>query len=358
MVWADEPTPTPVPAAPASAPSEQARPLFIITLNSGEILKGPLTGAADADPVILEHPVFGRMSLAKALVKSIAPEPPTPPTPPAPAASPAPPPAPPTPAPAAEAPKPPAAAAAAAPPPPSTPATPPAPAPPPPAPTEFGLFDKWTGNFEAGFNTASGNSDRVATRIGLGLRREVPETVTTFNGTYNFGRNNDGISEDRARLDLRNDWVQQGGSSWRLFVAGSGEYERFQPWEWRVGVNGGVGYDFIKDKTFTLVGRAGFGGSREYGDLSHGTRAEITPGLDFQWIIDERSKLTASFDYYRDLDEFSVYRFIARCAYDVLILPESNLTLRVGIEDRYDETTLAPRENNDFELFTAIVFKF
>lgn len=323
--------------------------LVTVTLLTGEILKGPLASAPDADPLVIEHPVFGKMTLARSMVKTVEG------IEPAVAA-----------APAAEPPKEPEAVASeAAPPPPPPPAPPPAPPPPPPAPApaapppaEFGIFDKWTGSLEAGFNTASGNSDRIGARFSLGLRREVPETVTTLNSTYNFGRNNNGISEERARFDGRNDWVQQGGSGWRFFVAGSGEYDRFQRWDWRASVNGGVGYDFIKEPDFTLIGRAGIGGSREYGDLSRGTRAELTPGLDLSWKIDDRSRLTASFDYYRDLDEFSIYRFVARCTYDILLDPESKMTLRVGIEDRYDETTLAPRSKNDFELFTAIVFRF
>ncbi|MFN7021528.1 MAG: YdiY family protein [Phycisphaerales bacterium] len=346
---ADEPA---VETAAAAAPSPR---LVTVTLQTGEILKGPLASAPDADPLVIEHAVFGKMTLARSMVKTIegiepaevaaaAAEPPkaaeAAPAEPAPPAPPPPPPAPPPPPPA------------------PTPAAPAAPAPPAPPPAEFGIFDKWTGSVEAGFNTASGNSDRIGARFSLGLRREVPETVTTLNSTYNFGRNNNGISEERARFDGRNDWVQQGGSSWRFFVAGSGEYDRFQRWDWRASVNGGIGYDFIKEPDFTLIGRAGIGGSREYGDLSRGTRAELTPGLDLSWKIDDRSRLTASFDYYRDLDEFSIYRFVARCAYDILLDPESKMTLRVGIEDRYDETTLAPRSKNDFELFTAIVFRF
>lgn len=343
----------------AAAPA----PTVVVRLSTGEILKGVLSSAADADPLVIQHPAFGPMSVARSLIAAVemdgglevGPPPPGDPAPASPEADAVPAPAPAEPAPASTPPTPP------APPPPPAPTPPAAPAPAspaPPPPPEIGFFDNWTGTVEAGFNTASGNSDRLAARFGLGLRRQTPDTITTINTSYNMGRNNDGISENRGRVDGRNEWIQQSGSGWRYFIAGSGEYERFQPWDWRASVNGGLGYDFIKDDVLTLVGRAGFGGSREYGRLSRGVRAEITPGLDLQWKIDERSKFTAGFDYYRDLDEFDVYRFVLRAAYDVLLDSKSNLSLRVGIEDRYDETAVSPRSKNDFELYTALVVRF
>lgn len=324
--------------APAPAPETAAKPVVTVALTSGEVLKAAVASPLEADPLVLEHPVFGRMTVARNLIASVTPEPP--PAPPPPPEPPAPPPTEAAPAPAPPAPPPPA-----------------APAPPPPPP-EIGFFDNWTGSVEAGFNTTSGNSDRLSGRLGLSLRRQTPDTVTTLSTGYFYGRDNRGLSEDRARVDARNDWLQKTDSSLRYYVAGTGEYDSFQPWDWRISGQAGLGYEFVKEKTLTIVGRAGLGASRELGRTDNTIRPEFTPGIDLEWRIDDRSKLTAGFDYYRDLEKFEIYRFVARAAYDILLDPESNLTLRIGVEDRYDDTATFPRSRNDFELFTALVIRF
>lgn len=328
---------------PPTEPTPAAAATTTITLTSGDVLRGVLAGPADADPVVLQHPLFGTMSVARQMIKSIDAVPPPPPPPPPP---PAPPPASPAPAPPPASPAPPA-------------ATPPAPATPPPvAVPEIGLFDKWTGTVEAGFNSASGTADRLSGRAGLGLRRETPETVTTANFAYVYGRDNHGLNEDRARMDLRNDWLQQKDSGWRYFAAFVGEYDTFQQWDWRIGASLGLGYDFIKDANFTLVGRAGLGASRELGRVDNTVRPEFTPGLDLEWKLDERSKIIGGFDYYRDLEKFEIYRFVARAAYEILLDQKSNLVLRVGVEDRYDDSAGYPAEQNNVELFTTLVLRF
>jgi hypothetical protein len=211
---------------------------------------------------------------------------------------------------------------------------------------------------ELGFNAISGSTDRLSARVGLGLRRQTPETITTSNFAYNYGRDNRGLSEDRARLDLRNDWIQQAGSGWRYYVNFTGEYDTFQAWDWRVGGSLGIGYDLIKEKDLTLIGRAGLGASRELGRIDNTVRPEITPGLDLEWRIDDRMKLISGLDYYRDLDHFEVYRFVARSALEVSLNEKNTVFLRMGVESRYDEAAGFPRENNDVEVFTSVIFRF
>jgi putative salt-induced outer membrane protein YdiY len=315
-----------------------------VTLSSGDVLRGVLESAPDADPVVLAHPLFGRMSVSRAMIKSVEPVP-IAPQPPAPEAAPAPAPPPP-----ADPPTPPT--------PPTPPAAPPTPAAVPEAIPEIGFFDKWTGTVESGFNIASGSADRMNLRFAMSLRRETPETITTTNAAYNYGNDNHGVSENRARLDVRNDWLQQKDSGWRYFAAFSGEYDTYQEWDWRLTGSLGLGYDLVKEADFTLIARAGLGASRELGRVDNTIRPEFTPGFDLEYKLDDRSKIIGSFDAYRDLDQFDIYRFVARAAYEVLIDQKNNLVLRLGIEDRYDDSVGYPRENNDVEIFTSLVFKF
>lgn len=306
-------------AAGAAAPADSQA---LVTLTNGDLIRGALV--SDGDPVVINHPVLGQVSFPRssvANVKTMSAE---------------------------NAVKATAAAAEAAgkfPPP-----------PPPPDPDSW--FKGWKGLIEAGVNGSSGNTETFAGRFGIGASRETSKTKTTLGFSYNYGVDDGQKSKDNARLDARNDWLPQGDSKWRPFVQGTLEYDTFQDWDYRYSAFGGVGYELIKTDKILLLPRAGIGLSQELGGSDNKIHPEGLLGADFEWKINDRSKFFISGDTYWLLDEIPDYRAFVRAGYEVLVDDKSNLTLKLGIEDRYDSSPGDGRNRNDLTYFALLALPF
>lgn len=304
--------------AQGSAPDSQA----IVTLTNGDVLRGTLV--SDGDPVVIAHPVLGQVSFKRsdvASVKTMA---------------------------APEAEKATAAAAEAA-------AKFP---PPPPAPDPTSFFQGWKGSAEFGLNGASGNTESLNLRGGVGLVRETSKTKTTSSFFYNYATDDGNKSKDNARFDIRNDWLPQGDSKWRPFVQGAIEYDQFQDWDYRFSAAGGVGYELIKNDKMLLLPRVGLGFAKEVGGMDNKFHIEGLVGVDFEYKINDRSKFFAAADSYWVLDELPDYRLWLRAGYEVMVDPDSNMSLKLGVEDRYDSSPGEGRKRSDLTYFALLVYNF
>ncbi|MFN7020313.1 MAG: DUF481 domain-containing protein, partial [Phycisphaerales bacterium] len=190
---------------PASTPTPDEA---VVTLANGDILRGVLVSAPDADPVVIMHPVLGEVRFGRAQVSSVRTM----------SASDA--------GKATEAAQ---KAAEKVPPP-----------PPPPDPESF--FEGWKGSAGLGLNGASGNTESLSLRGGLNFVRETTKTKSTAGFVYNYTTSDGDKSSDNARLDFRHDWLPQGENKWRPFVQSSLEYDQFQDWDYRFSAAVGVGY--------------------------------------------------------------------------------------------------------------------
>lgn len=313
-------------SAQALAQSDAPQPLTaedtLVTLTNGDLIRGKLV--SDGDPVVVNHPVLGQLSFPRSAIASVR------------SMS------------AADATKATAAATDAA-------AKVP---PPPPPPDPDSWFKGWKGLVELGASGASGNTETFSGRFGIGATRETSKTKTTAGLSYNYGTDDGEKSKDNGRFDIRNDWLPQGDSKWRPFVQGSLEYDQFQDWDWRWSGFAGLGYELIKNDRFLLLPRFGIGASQEIGGSDTKIHPEGLLGADFEWKINERSKFFVSGDTYWQLDELPAYRAFIRAGYEVLVDDKSGMTLKLGIEDRYDSSPGEGRNRNDLTYFALMAVPF
>ncbi|MCA9300265.1 MAG: DUF481 domain-containing protein [Phycisphaerales bacterium] len=212
----------------------------------------------------------------------------------------------------------------------------------------------WSGSAEVGLNGSDGNTERLNLRAGIGGERDTSKMRTTFDLTYSYAEDDGEDTENRFRAKGFNEWKIE--DPWSLFVQGSATYDEFQDWEWLLTAAGGVGYKFIdNDKTF-LQGLLGAGISKEI----KGTKNEIVPegliGLDFNHKLTERSEIYADFTFYPALDNFGPYRFEGNAGYKVLLDEAMNLSLKLGISDRYDSEPGEGFKRNDIDYFAVMAF--
>ncbi len=219
------------------------------------------------------------------------------------------------------------------------------------------FWEGWTGNVALGLNGASGNTERLNLRGEINGLRDTELMATSATTLYTYATDDGTASESRFFAGLRNDWKLE-DSKWRVFAEGTFEFDDFQDWDYRVSAAGGVGYEFIENEKTTLIGRAGLGLSREIGGSDNTIRPEALIGADFSHLLTERQKLTADATLYPDLDETGEFRFVGHAAWEILIDPEVNMSLRLGVEDRYDSTPGGDSKKNDFAYFAMLVWEF
>ncbi len=308
-------------AAMAQAPVQPGQKVDA-AMSSGDVVRGVLV-SQDDKTVVLNHPVLGTISIPRGNLSGMTVVVEQAPPPPAPVAPPPP---------------------------------PPAPAAPEVKPDPESFLDGWSKSIELGLNGAEGNSQSLSFRGAFNAKRETSKIATTAGITYVYGTQDGDKNLEHGEINLRNDWKI--GSPWRIFAIGKAEYDTFQDWTWRTSLFAGLGYEFIKTDNTLLLGRIGAGATKEFGSSKQRIEPELDLGLDWEHKLDERQKLFASIDYYPSLHRFTDYRVNAKAGYEVIVDPVNKLSLKLGLEDRYNSNPGANNKKNDLLYFATVVYNF
>lgn len=222
-----------------------------------------------------------------------------------------------------------------------------------------GFTKGWTGTIEFGLNGAEGNSENLNIRAGVGAERKGEIWDSKASLTYNRASEDSNVSANRFVADLRNDFKFAKGSPRRIFTTARYEYDDFQQWIHRITLGAGVGYAFVESEETTLIGRVGAGATKKVGG---GAENKWTPdlivGADLSHKLTERQKVTATVDYLPSIDDLSQYRILAKAAWEVLVDPETKLSLKVGLEDDFDSDPGPNRKKNDLRYFAVLAWAF
>jgi hypothetical protein len=216
----------------------------------------------------------------------------------------------------------------------------------------------WKFTVEAGLNGTAGANQVQSVRGLVNGIRSTPEMVTTGAVGWWYTRSNDEETQQRVQLDARNEWPATPKSSLGYYVSGRSEYDQFQPWDWRLSAQAGISFKLWSDETITLTGRSGFGASREFGSPRPAVHAEFTPSLDLELKIDARNKICASISGAVDLENTDGSRGDLKAWYEAVLDPDHGMSLKLGVEDRYERSPAASREKHEIDYFAVIVFSF
>ena len=154
-----------------------------------------------------------------------------------------------------------------------------------------GLFDNWTGKGELGGFRATGNSSNSGVTAGLSLQRNGIDWTHKINVRADYQRNNGVTSREQYFAAYETNY----NVSDRLFVYGLAQYERdrFQGFSARYAVSGGLGYQIIDEPSIQLSAKAGPAYRvTEFVDGTSESRLAALLGIDFDWTITDRLKLT------------------------------------------------------------------
>jgi putative salt-induced outer membrane protein YdiY len=215
----------------------------------------------------------------------------------------------------------------------------------------------WDGSFDFGMDGSEGNSETFNLRFGFHAKRKAENNVLTLGLDYNRQTAQTIAKANRLYFDGRLERLI-GDSRWSLFAHETIEYDEFQSFDVRDTSDAGVGYQALKSDSTALVGRMGAGFSHEYGGPENGHYTpEIVFGLQLERKISKRQKLIGVVEYAPDVGNFIRYRIRTQAALEVLLDQEKNLSLRMGILERYNSVPNGARPN-DLDYAMTLLWKF
>ncbi len=223
--------------------------------------------------------------------------------------------------------------------------------PPPPTPVP------WKVSLELGFTGTQGNTETTDIRLALLAGRETTEARIALDTSYLYGETSGDRRLNRFTAGGRHDWLFP-ESRWFIFAQARYDYDEFQSWEQRVTGGAGVGYEFVKNDTVRLMGRAGLGAVWEIGSEDDGIEPEAILGLDFGWQITSRQRLGATTTFYPNLGDLGEFRIVSSADWTIQLDQASGIDLKLGVAHEHQSRVDPGRERDDIKVFGSIVIRF
>lgn len=213
----------------------------------------------------------------------------------------------------------------------------------------------WEGNVELGINGTSGNSETFNLRAGAQAKRKTERSQLTLLTTYLQNTSDGDVTANRNFSEARHEWLNS--TRWTPYVHGLLEYDEFRNFDLRLTADAGIGYQFIDNDTTNLLARAGFGGSKEFGSPDDDFKPEAVFGAEFSHQISSRQSLEFSVDYYPSVEDLNDFRVNSVLNWVFVLDEANNLSLKLGIIDRYDSTPSGAKYNDiDYSLLLLWAF--
>jgi putative salt-induced outer membrane protein YdiY len=214
----------------------------------------------------------------------------------------------------------------------------------------------WEGSCELGFNGSEGNSQTLDFRFGFDAKRKTDANIIDLDLDYHKKTADNQETANRMFLDSRYEWLQ-GDSPWTSFVHQTTEYDEFKAYNVRVTLDMGVGYQFLDNDATSLMARLGSGVSHEIDGPDRKVVPELTCGLDFEHQLTKRQKFKASTEYMPDVTNCADFRLTTKLDWEVLLDEDWNLSLKLGLLDRYDSTPNGSKPN-DLDYSITLLWSF
>ena len=213
----------------------------------------------------------------------------------------------------------------------------------------------WEGNVELGINGSSGNSETFNLRAGGQAKRKTDRSLLSLMTTYLQNSSDGDVTANRSFSEARHEWLN--ASRWTPYVHGLMEYDEFRNFDLRLTADAGVGYQFIDTDATTLLARAGFGGSKEIDSPDDDFKPEAVFGAEFSHQLSARQSLELNVDYYPSVEDLNDYRINSTLNWVFVLDEENNLSLKLGVIDRYDSTPSGAKYNDiDYSLLLLWAF--
>ena len=214
---------------------------------------------------------------------------------------------------------------------------------------------EWTSSFDLGMSYASGNSETLLVTTSFTIDKEFGLNNEFFsNITYAYGTDEGATTTEEALAT----------ASWRhLFretlyrgVRLDGRHDELADIKYRIGISALIGHYFVRDEMtqISLEGGLGYtweeqgGVSESFFNLYLGERAE-------HWVTDY-TRIFQSFAVFEPVSDFADFRLILELGLETFL--SQNLSFKVFMQDKFENTPAPLREQNDIKVVSGISYKF
>ena len=218
------------------------------------------------------------------------------------------------------------------------------------------LFPGWDKSLSAGFNGRT-QTETLSLYANFATGTEDETRRWEINADY-FRSTEDGdATESNLIVRVDRDWLIPDADHF-FFARGTAEYDQFEAWEQRIGLYGGVGYQFIDNDRHSLLGRVGVGAIYEFGGNEEFT-TEALIGVEYAYQITENQSFELRNTTYPSIDPFfTEFRNVTEANYKVQIAAGDGLSLKLGVYNEYESEAEEGIDNNDLKYFGALVYDF
>lgn len=212
----------------------------------------------------------------------------------------------------------------------------------------------WETSASLGFSLTRGNSDTVLITGKILSERKKDIYDLTLGADLAYGENN-----NVKNADMYHGFAQYNQlMSPRTFLYGRLDalHDAIADLDYRITIGPGAGYYFIKKRERTLSGEAGPSVVIESQSSASRNYCTLRVAEKFEQRVNSHVKIWQSLEVLPDVEDFN--KFIVNAEVGV----ESSLTkkasLRVYLDDTYDNKPSADRKANDVKLVSALAYKF
>lgn len=224
------------------------------------------------------------------------------------------------------------------------------------------LFENWSGQGQIGGFHTSGNSDNTGVTLSLALTRTGIDWTHRLRATADYQRSNGRTS--REQLLAAYEPRYQVGKDLFGYALAQYESDRFQGFDSRYSLSGGVGYKLIDNKAAQLSVKAGPSWRLvEYLDGTSENAFGALAGMDFDWQLASRLKLTQDANLVADTGG-SAAIFVDSTSTSVLVTTgleaqvSNSLSTRLSYSVDYDSNPPVGSVSTDTQTRFTLVYGF
>jgi putative salt-induced outer membrane protein YdiY len=227
-------------------------------------------------------------------------------------------------------------------------------APPPP---------QWVSSAALGVTLTRGNSD--TTMVSADARTEdkwdANDLTLGANGLYGDQKTL-GASKSTETADLLHGFAQYN----RIFAADKlygflrvdGLHDGIADIQYRLTTSPGLGYYVVKEKNTEVGVEVGPGWIDEKLGHEYKNFAVLRLAETIRQTISDRARAWEMLEYLAQMDKLDDYIMNAEIGIEADLTKKKNLSLRVTLDDSYNNDPAAGRLKNDLKLITALAYKF
>ena len=222
--------------------------------------------------------------------------------------------------------------------------------------------NQWQSSIAAGATLTRGNSETFLGTISgaTGKKWNQNEVALGADVAYGTTKNtatghNDTTAETMHAFGQYNRLFNE-----RLYALGriEGLHDGVADIDYRLSLSVGAGYYFIKTKATQLSAEVGPGFIVERLGGTDKSYATLRAAEKFNQALSDRSRLWETAEIIPHVDDFKNYIVNAEIGVEADMNSSKSLSLRVYLDDTYNNVPAPGRKKNDLKLFAAVAYKF